>query len=383
MASPISFDEQASSASSSDLFQVPLQKGDKAGQTAQRDIHIRLSDGNFEHDILACEEDESSLELQEPAQGERTGPVLTAPVGQGQAVIAFDAADARDTIRSELSKLQELRYAPVSPQAQRFAEDSRPRTVSWLIQVVSAIGLTRETLHTAISLMDRFVAGTEAHPPETVLQLLALGCLSVASKHEEVAQHSSDWWVGLAVDGEGRALYERLDLHRMEWLLLETVEWRIRVPNMLTFLRQYLAALVCHGVLPHYPPFVATFKSCAEFLVEVSLFYGELLPFSYSTIAVACLMLANQYCQSVFAAGAHTSAAAPAPAKCLVSELAAVLELDPSAIAPGLGRCMGYMGPLYDLVVRGPFGAAPADHELGLLAPVVARYRHIASQVAP
>jgi hypothetical protein len=38
-----------------------------------------------------------------------------------------------------------------------FAVD-RPRIVSWLVEVVTALRLTHETLHTAVSLLDRFVA---------------------------------------------------------------------------------------------------------------------------------------------------------------------------------------------------------------------------------
>lgn len=59
---------------------------------------------------------------------------------------------------------------------------------------------------------------------------------------------------------------QRVDLHRMEWLLLETVEWRIRVPNAFTFLRQYHTVLVHHRLLPEDLVYATLFKGCAEFM---------------------------------------------------------------------------------------------------------------------
>jgi hypothetical protein len=63
--------------------------------------------------------------------------------------------------RNELSKLEDLRYVPEMRDAKNFAELNRPRVVAWLVQVVTALGLTRETLHCAVSLLDRFIAGTQ------------------------------------------------------------------------------------------------------------------------------------------------------------------------------------------------------------------------------
>ena len=60
---------------------------------------------------------------------------------------------------------------------------------------------------------------------------------------------------------------QREDLQRMEWLLLETVDWRIRVPNSLVFLRQYHNALLYEdGVVPADVASMAAFKTCANFL---------------------------------------------------------------------------------------------------------------------
>ena len=55
----------------------------------------------------------------------------------------------------------------------------------------------------------------------------------------------------------------------MEWLLLETVEWRIRVPSVLTFLRHYHHALAndpACDVVPNDAAAAADFKTRSSFL---------------------------------------------------------------------------------------------------------------------
>lgn len=63
--------------------------------------------------------------------------------------------------RNELKRQAGLRYVPDRPEARRFASLDRPRIVSWLVEVVAALKLSEEALHAAVSLLDRFVAGTE------------------------------------------------------------------------------------------------------------------------------------------------------------------------------------------------------------------------------
>ncbi|EFJ40612.1 hypothetical protein VOLCADRAFT_99592 [Volvox carteri f. nagariensis] len=336
-----------------------------------------ISGSHCKDNTLICEEDGSCLEpCHEPVHRDPPGTALVAATTRS--IDFFDAADARDVIRNELTRLQEVRFEPTLPEARRFSEDDRPRIVSWLVQVVTALELTKETLHSAVSLVDRYITATEAHPPEAVLQLLALGCLSTAAKHEEVAQRSSDEWVRLAVDADSRSIYERLDLNRMEWLLLETVEWRIRVPNTLTFMRQYQAVLMNRGLIPGDPESAQLFKEHAEFMAEVSLLYNEFLNFGYSTVAVAALTLAAWYSQS--ASGAELSTRMPAvPVIKIVSDLAAFVDVDVSCLAPGLDRCMELMNHLHSHVVgRHTWGCIP---DLGLLEPVATRYPQVFKRI--
>ncbi|GIL80551.1 hypothetical protein Vretimale_16008 [Volvox reticuliferus] len=177
----------------------------------------------------------------------------------------------------------------------------------------------------------------------------------------------------------------------MEWLLLETVEWRIHVPNTFTFLRHYQTVLADRGVIPNDVASAALFKACSEFLAEISMLYVELLSFGYSTVAVACLILAESQWSFAPSGGSLSSAAtaitvqsrqrllaAEEPAaQSILSELTSFTELDPSYVAPGLGCCLEFMSHLYHFIIF----ANPTDGGLSLLAPVLARYPHVVSHL--
>ncbi|GLC72284.1 hypothetical protein PLESTF_001227600 [Pleodorina starrii] len=128
----------------------------------------------------------------------------------------------------------------------------RARMVGWMREVSEALGLHVSTLFAATSLLDRFVAATETLPPEGLLQLLTLACMSVAVKYNETTQLSPSMWLSLAVSPEGKSLYSARDLQRCEFSLLQTVDWRLHQPNTHTFLEHFLMCIPAGAVTP--PP---------------------------------------------------------------------------------------------------------------------------------
>ncbi|GLC58951.1 hypothetical protein PLESTB_001420800 [Pleodorina starrii] len=116
--------------------------------------------------------------------------------------------------------------------------------VGWMMELTRAAQLQRETLFLATSLLDRFLAassGSTFEPPERMLQLVAMACISVAMKFEEVVPLDVSDLVRLAVDPEtGAALYQASHLGQMEWRLLWVVDWCARAPTSLSFLQHFL-----------------------------------------------------------------------------------------------------------------------------------------------
>lgn len=273
---------------------------------------------------------------------------------------SFDSSFDAEVVRNELRREAALR--PGSAGAKRIGGDTRATAVSWMVEVAAGVGLQHETLFAAVSHLDRFLAQTEIVPPTKMLQLLALACVSLAAKQEEVPQYHVDHWLQLAVDGERQLLFRREDLQKMEWLVLETLEWRLRAPTAHSFLQHFVHILssLSSSVLPTAAPQRQTFISCSHFLTELSLLYDGFLQYPSSTIAVAALVLSEWT-----AKGTAASAAAGAPPMLHTAPaLQAILPLDLHNLRP----CVEALHELYTHATSAPL------ERLGVVAPVVARY---------
>jgi hypothetical protein len=81
------------------------------------------------------------------------------------------------------------------------------QAISWMIEVASEFSLQPSTLFLACSYFNRFLMSTRTLPPWGLLQLVALACLSTASKQEEVEQRSPLCWLNLARGRDGGILF--------------------------------------------------------------------------------------------------------------------------------------------------------------------------------
>ncbi|EFJ47460.1 hypothetical protein VOLCADRAFT_92202 [Volvox carteri f. nagariensis] len=282
----------------------------------------------------------------------------------------------------------------------RLPAQHRALMVGWMRQVSSALRLQLSTLFTATSILDRFVAVSEALPPDGLLQLLALTSMSIAVKYNEVGQVAPTVWLGLAVDPMGQRLYTPRDLQRYEFTLLQAIDWRLNDPTVFTFLEHFLACQQHRGreghpgawqplpqghsqpqpqpePQPQYPleqpsgasePYSSSAASAAAtgsepeaivagpaasgpigrhaaMLAELTLVYDNFLSYDNSTVALACVLTAER-----LALGAGSSDSGqqqlplPLPMPPLLSQAAAavvaVSSLKLEWLAPGLGPCV-------------------------------------------
>lgn len=108
---------------------------------------------------------------------------------------------------------------------------------------------------------------------------------------------------------------------------------------------------------------------------ELSLLYDAFLPYGYSTVATACLVLAEWTVKGNAGPAASSQAGSAAPAIRTVAALTELAGVDVAALAPNLAPCVEALHQLYaQATAPGPDGASPSAAKLGLLSPVVARY---------
>ncbi|GIL74426.1 hypothetical protein Vretimale_2118 [Volvox reticuliferus] len=240
----------------------------------------------------------------------------------------FASGDLRRVIREDLEKQRHARVKVTSAAAlqtdmaagrgaplvvRRLPAQHRSLIVGWMREVTSALRLQPSTLFTATSMLDRFIVMSKTLPPDGLLQLLALTCMSVAVKYNEVGHIAPDVWLGLAVNPMGQRLYTPRDLQRYEFTLLQTIDWNLNQPTTHTFLEHFLMCLPHGGKhsiigmdpldrLKMEPQTMASrgtvcigpIGSRAAMLAESTLMYDTFLSYDSSAVALACIILAEQ-----------------------------------------------------------------------------------------
>ncbi|KAL6758990.1 cyclin-like protein [Haematococcus lacustris] len=123
-------------------------------------------------------------------------------------------------------------------QSHALTPDKRRLLLCWMLEVVEELGLCSETLHLAVSYLDRFTRhnGSLTGCPE--LQLLGTTCLWLACKYEEVNTPTASKMVALTA---GSCSVQQL--LALEVDLLHSLGWELSQPTSLAFLHLYLQAM--------------------------------------------------------------------------------------------------------------------------------------------
>ena len=101
----------------------------------------------------------------------------------------------------------------------------RAKVTDWMREAGSELGLRRQTIHAAISLLDRYLEKIKNFKKEE-LQLLALGCLLIASKFEEVEAPSLrnfSYMSNFAFSVE--------EIMKMEQTVCKELSWKLMTPT--------------------------------------------------------------------------------------------------------------------------------------------------------
>ncbi|CAN1851712.1 Serine/threonine protein phosphatase 2A regulatory subunit B''beta [Linum perenne] len=118
----------------------------------------------------------------------------------------------------------ELKMAARNPVARR-------RAVEWIVKVNNHYGFSTLTAFLAINCLDRFIAGPCYEKPWTI-QLVAVGCLSLAAKVEET---DVPLLLDLQID-RTRYLFEAKTVQRVELLILSELGWRMHHVTPISFM---------------------------------------------------------------------------------------------------------------------------------------------------
>ncbi|KAG8197818.1 hypothetical protein JTE90_020096 [Oedothorax gibbosus] len=175
---------------------------------------------------------------------------------------------------------QELRFRP-RPNYMKKQPDitmnMRSVLVDWLIEVGEEYKLLSETVHLAVSYVDRFLS--QMSVLRAKLQLVGTACLFIASKYEEIYPPELKDFVYITDD-----TYTKKQIIRMETLILQILNFDLSSPTSCIFLQLYGTI----ASMPERDLFLA------QYICEISLLEADpFLAFLPSQIAAAGIILAN------------------------------------------------------------------------------------------
>ncbi|XP_034540355.1 cyclin-A1 isoform X2 [Notolabrus celidotus] len=151
--------------------------------------------------------------------------------------------------------------------------------VDWLVEVVQEFELACETLHLAVTYLDRFLSRT-ACVKRGKLQLVGTAALMIAAKYEEISPPELSEFV-YTTD----STYTQRQLVRMEHVFLQVLTFRMAAPTINQFLRLFMSI----------QPVCATTENLALYVAELSLL--ELDPFLHYNQSIVA---AAAYCLAVY-----------------------------------------------------------------------------------
>ncbi|XP_075972237.1 cyclin-A1-like [Anticarsia gemmatalis] len=149
--------------------------------------------------------------------------------------------------------------------------------IDWLVEVCDEYGQQSETLHLAVSYVDRFLSYMSV--VRTKLQLVGTAATYIAAKYEEVYPPEVSEFVYITDD-----TYTKREVLRMEHLILKVLSFDLSTPTSLAFLSHYC---ISNGLSKR------TFH-LAAYLAELCLLEADpYLQFKPSIIAASALATAR------------------------------------------------------------------------------------------
>ncbi|GMI98051.1 hypothetical protein HRI_003474400 [Hibiscus trionum] len=159
------------------------------------------------------------------------------------------ALQSDDVVKEMVEK--EMMHLPGNDYVKRLRTgdldlSARREAIDWICKASAYFSFGPLSHCLSINYLDRFLSMYDLPRDKTwTIQLLAVACLSIAAKMEEIVVPSS---VKLQV-GEPRFVFEAKTIQRMELLVLSTLKWRMQVLTPCSFIDYFLSKL-CNNQYP-------------------------------------------------------------------------------------------------------------------------------------
>ncbi|CAL5204712.1 unnamed protein product [Lathyrus oleraceus] len=157
----------------------------------------------------------------------------------------------------------------------------RGTLVDWLVEVADEYKLLPETLHLAVTYIDRFLSIHSLN--RSKLQLLGVSAMLIASKYEEITPPKAVDFCQITDN-----TYELPEVLEMEAHILKSLNFEMGNPNVTTFLKRFVAIASENRKTSNLQ-----FEYLCNYLADLSLLDYECIKFLPSVVAASVIFLAK------------------------------------------------------------------------------------------
>ena len=202
------------------------------------------------------------------------------------------------SIKENFDNFKEEELAPINLEDYKISiDDSRSVLISWLSFLCSKLNFTEQSLFRCVSIFDQYISRISKEEASNLdkdyLSLVAIACLSLATKLEEINCNYVKFLNEKVLNSPNSKVYTIKDLTTMELKILKTLKYKTIYSTPLDFIEIYIEifkSVLGNNRTKVNPQIIAQIKNYSINLVKNNINNEIYLTYSTSQLAYACFI---------------------------------------------------------------------------------------------
>ena len=202
------------------------------------------------------------------------------------------------SIKENFDNFKEEELAPINLEDYKISiDDSRSVLISWLSFLCSKLNFTEQSLFRCVSIFDQYISRISKEEASNLdkdyLSLVAIACLSLATKLEEINCNYVKFLNEKVLNSQNSKVYTIKDLTTMELKILKALKYKTIYSTPLDFIEIYIEifkSVLGNNRTQVNPQIIAQIKNYSINLVKNNINNEIYLTYSTSQLAYACFI---------------------------------------------------------------------------------------------
>ena len=202
------------------------------------------------------------------------------------------------SIKENFDNFKEEELAPINLEDYKISiDDSRSVLISWLSFLCSKLNFTEQSLFRCVSIFDQYISRISKEEASNLdkdyLSLVAIACLSLATKLEEINCNYVKFLNEKVLNSPNSKVYTIKDLTTMELKILKALKYKTIYSTPLDFIEIYIEIfkiVLGNNRTQVNPQIIAQIKNYSINLVKNNINNEIYLTYSTSQLAYACFI---------------------------------------------------------------------------------------------